>query len=225
MTPGSPPTKAIRTAGLGQDGTVTERAEPSTRDRLIAAARDEFLEHGYQATSVARVARRAGLTTGAIYSNFSSKAALLAEAIVLEGRALWGAGLAQASEAGDPLQRAVIIYTNVISGNPQSVDRLVLEGWVGALHDPETHEQVMRNLDAIAATIRSQIAAPGVDDATTAATDETDAVIAILEAIALGGLVRRALGRQRPPVDAVEEILRRSFAGLSPRDSGTTTEH
>ena len=34
--------------------------EPSTRDRLIAAARDAFLEQGYQTTSVAAIARRAG---------------------------------------------------------------------------------------------------------------------------------------------------------------------
>lgn len=206
------------TAGIGalrQDGGVEQDAETSTRDRLIAAARDEFLEHGYQATSVAKIARRAGLTTGAIYSNFSSKAALLAEAIALEGMALWGAGLAQAAKAGNPLERAIAVNTSVISGAPQSVDRLVLEGWVGALHDRETHEQVTRNLDNISAIIRSQIeVTPSTEDSPDNL--DPDALIAILEAIALGGLVRRALERHQPSAEGVERILRLCFAALSP---------
>lgn len=189
-------------------------SETSTRQRLVAAARDAFLEQGYQATSVAQIARRAGLTTGAIYSNFSSKAALLAEAIANEGMAVWGAGLKRAAKQEGPLERAVALNTSVIAGESRSADRLVLEGWVGALHDPETRDQVQQNLDAIEATMRSQI--DQVINAGAMADDiDPDALAAVLEAIVMGGLVRRALGRHRPSEESVETILRKVFSSLA----------
>ena len=49
----------------------------TTRQRLLDAATEVFLEKGYEGTRVAEIARRAGLTTGAIYGNFESKAELL----------------------------------------------------------------------------------------------------------------------------------------------------
>ena len=42
----------------------------STRDRLLAAAVDVFVEQGYEGARVQDIARGAGLTTGAIYANF-----------------------------------------------------------------------------------------------------------------------------------------------------------
>jgi AcrR family transcriptional regulator len=53
----------------------------STRQRLLDAATEVFLEKGYDGTRVAEIARRAGLTTGAIYGNFGSKADLLTAAL------------------------------------------------------------------------------------------------------------------------------------------------
>ncbi len=53
----------------------------STRERLLTAATEVFLEKGFEGTRVAEVARRAGLTTGAIYGNFESKADLLTAAL------------------------------------------------------------------------------------------------------------------------------------------------
>ena len=44
-----------------------------TRDRVIEAADRLFVEHGFHDTSVDQVARAAGYTKGAVYSNFSSK--------------------------------------------------------------------------------------------------------------------------------------------------------
>jgi AcrR family transcriptional regulator len=49
--------------------------------RLLAAATAEFAARGYAGARVAEIARRAGVTTGAIYSRYRGKAELLAEAI------------------------------------------------------------------------------------------------------------------------------------------------
>jgi AcrR family transcriptional regulator len=54
------------------------RAQQQERNRaaVLAAARDEFGEHGYAEAKVDRIAERAELTRGAVYSNFTSKRAL-----------------------------------------------------------------------------------------------------------------------------------------------------
>lgn len=54
------------------------RAEQQERTRaaVLAAARKEFAEHGYLGAKVDRIADRADLTRGAVYSNFPGKRAL-----------------------------------------------------------------------------------------------------------------------------------------------------
>ena len=54
---------------------------PSTRDRLVAAAIEVFVDQGYEQARVQDIARAAGLTTGAIYANFRDKRELLLAAI------------------------------------------------------------------------------------------------------------------------------------------------
>jgi AcrR family transcriptional regulator len=56
-----------------------ERVRPTreqTRARLIAAAHEVFVAHGYEHASLDDVAAAAGLTKGAIYSSFDGKAEL-----------------------------------------------------------------------------------------------------------------------------------------------------
>jgi AcrR family transcriptional regulator len=53
----------------------------TSRDRLLAAAVDVFVEQGYEGARVQDIARAAGLTTGAIYANFRGKSELLFDAI------------------------------------------------------------------------------------------------------------------------------------------------
>ena len=60
------------------------------RAKVLAAAREEFAEHGFRGTGIDRIAARAELTRGAVYSNFPGK------------RALYFAALAQAAEEAPP---------------------------------------------------------------------------------------------------------------------------
>ncbi len=52
-----------------------------TRKELVEAAQRVLLARGYEGTRVSEIASEAGLTTGAIYNHFSSKADLLSAAI------------------------------------------------------------------------------------------------------------------------------------------------
>lgn len=50
-----------------------EESQARTRAQLLRAADRRFLRDGYVATSLAAIAEEAGLTKGAVYSNFESK--------------------------------------------------------------------------------------------------------------------------------------------------------
>ena len=54
-----------------------------TRRKVLAAASAEFAEHGYRDAKIDRIADRADLTRGAVYSNFPGKRALYLTAVSL----------------------------------------------------------------------------------------------------------------------------------------------
>src|SRR3974390_401536 len=54
-----------------------------TRLKVLEAARDLFIERGYEAATVRDNAGRAGMSTGAVFANFEDKSGLF-EAIVRE---------------------------------------------------------------------------------------------------------------------------------------------
>ena len=49
--------------------------------RLLDAAAEEFLERGYEAARVSEIARRAGVTTGAVYGRWRNKSEVLVAAL------------------------------------------------------------------------------------------------------------------------------------------------
>ena len=57
-----------------------DEPDPTTR-RLLELAAEEFTERGFEATRVADIARRAGLTSGAVYGRWRNKPEVLAAAL------------------------------------------------------------------------------------------------------------------------------------------------
>jgi AcrR family transcriptional regulator len=68
------------TGRIGRPPKVDEHGTP-TRERLLRAAVDACIEFGYEGVTLSDIARRAGVSTPAVYSHFSGKAALLVEGI------------------------------------------------------------------------------------------------------------------------------------------------
>ena len=69
-----------RAAGPGVE--PAPRGRPGTREALLNAVDELTAERGWHGCSLQAVARRAGLTTGAVYSTFGSRGALLAAAML-----------------------------------------------------------------------------------------------------------------------------------------------
>ncbi len=66
------------TAGKDKPGTSRSRGD-ATRERLLEAAVELLEEGGYAAASVAAIAARSGVSAGALYRHFPSKAELFVE--------------------------------------------------------------------------------------------------------------------------------------------------
>lgn len=97
------------------------RWEPGARERLVVAAVDLFTEQGYDATTVAEIAERAGVTKSTFFRHFPDKRELLAAGQETLGQLLVegitaapadatpmqavAAGLERASTAMGPLNR------------------------------------------------------------------------------------------------------------------------
>ncbi|WP_421119093.1 TetR/AcrR family transcriptional regulator [Aquihabitans daechungensis] len=83
--------------------------KPEVRARILAAGRRSFFEHGYDATTMAAIAREAGVATANIYRYVPDKAALfeavLPDALIAEHDALLDARVAALTRPiapGDP---------------------------------------------------------------------------------------------------------------------------
>jgi AcrR family transcriptional regulator len=79
-----------------------ERAE--TRERILEAAREMFVEQGYEATTMRAIAERIEYTPTAIYHHFRSKEALLAELCAADFRAL-AVAFQKIARTEDPIER------------------------------------------------------------------------------------------------------------------------
>src|SRR3954470_17077783 len=79
------------------------RWEPGARERLVVAAVDLFTEQGYDATTVAQITERAGITKSTFFRHFSDKRELLAAGQETLGRLLVE-GITEAPTDATPLE-------------------------------------------------------------------------------------------------------------------------
>jgi AcrR family transcriptional regulator len=79
------------------------RWQPETTQRLVVAAVDLFTEQGYDATSVAQIAERAGVTKSTFFRHFSDKRELLVAGQETLSRLL-AEGIAEAPADAGPLE-------------------------------------------------------------------------------------------------------------------------
>ena len=69
-------------------GEDDDEAKARRRARILSAATELFLRHGYRKASVDEIARAARVAKGTVYLYFPSKSAILMQAIAVEKRAL-----------------------------------------------------------------------------------------------------------------------------------------
>ena len=107
----------------------SERPQPSAKaEAILAGAMQEFLAHGYAATSMDRVAKAAGVSKATVYSYFENKEELFSIAIERLAKEKFAAIFNPTGDRplpGEPPEVLRQILTNLLSipaGEPQLVD-------------------------------------------------------------------------------------------------------
>jgi AcrR family transcriptional regulator len=111
-----------------------------TRAALLAAAREVIREKGYGRTTLEDVAARAGMTTGAIYGNFKSRA----ELFIAMGEAYWPPIRPRVSSDASTSDAMRALANATIDVLPERAVAAVgrLSGLAHTLEHPELRQQV-----------------------------------------------------------------------------------
>ena len=162
-------------------------SQAETREHLLDAAGPLFELGGFHRTSVAEIARAAGYTTGAIYSNFPRKEDLALAVLERNAAADWqrlDVELAKSTDLTDRLV-AVIIWRRRLLATHEPIGILHLELCLYALKDAQLRAALaasQRDQQRRVAQILEQVAA----DAGATLTVDADVLAAALLATADG---------------------------------------
>lgn len=141
------------------------RWQPGARERLVVAAVDLFTEQGYDTTTVAQIAARAGVTRSTFHRHFSDKREVLVAGQETLSRLL-AEGIAQAPAGATPLE-AVAAGLERASGEMGPVNRDLgprLKAAVAA--STELQERDALKSIGLAAAMTGALVARGVPDPT-----------------------------------------------------------
>ncbi|MGH2365103.1 MAG: TetR/AcrR family transcriptional regulator [Chloroflexota bacterium] len=141
------------------------RWKPGARERLVAAAVDLFTQQGYDATTVAQIAERAGITKSTFFRYFPDKRELLVAGQETLSRLL-AEGIAEAPEGASPLE-AVAAGLERASSAIGSLNRELgprLKAAVAASAELQERD-ALKNV-GLAAAMTTALAVRGVPDAT-----------------------------------------------------------
>jgi AcrR family transcriptional regulator len=114
-------------------GRIAGVTAAETRERLLRAAAEVFAERGYDGTRVVDIAAAAGVSNGALYAHFGSKAELLVAALRAHGRQELADLL-----AADPSRPVTELLLEAGRGLPRRSDSrgyLVVEALIAARRD------------------------------------------------------------------------------------------
>ncbi|MFE1798677.1 TetR/AcrR family transcriptional regulator [Streptomyces sp. NPDC059517] len=147
------------------------RWEPGARERLVMAAVDLFIEQGYDATTVAQIAERAGVTKSTFFRHFPDKRELLVAGQETLSRLLTE-GIAEAPGTASPLE-AVAAGLERASGAMGPMNRELaprLKAAVAA--STELQERDVLKSVSLAAAMAAALTARGVPGPTAALAGE-----------------------------------------------------
>jgi AcrR family transcriptional regulator len=179
----------------------------ATREALIAAARDCFLDQGFEATSTDAILARAGVSKGALYHHFASKADLLAAVF----ESVSHEAVAKAKNA------------SVSKSSARDALGVALKQWLRAVLEPEPRRIILDIGPAVLGLLRARrieesITQAPLRQAITRAIDlgecqspDVDLVAGLLSAavseLALTAIDRNLAGQQLETLDTMVDLL------------------
>jgi AcrR family transcriptional regulator len=200
-------------------GRVAGVTATETRERLLRAAADAFAAQGYDGTRVADIAASAGVSNGALYAHFGSKAELLVGALRAHGRR----HLADMFDAdpGRPVTEMLLAIGRRLGRQPDAGGYLLVEALVAARRDEDVARPMRDDMGE-----RAEWLVQLIRGAQTSGELDQDVSAEALAHFCLMLTMGSAL--VTPDSHAVDEdewarLLTRLIAALAPPDSQTPT--
>ena len=147
------------------------RWEPGARERLVVAAVDLFTEQGYDATTVAQIAERAGVTKSTFFRHFPDKRELLVAGQETLARLL-AEGIAEAPANASPLEAVAEGLERASSAMGPITRELAPRLKAAIAASTELQEREALKSVGLAAAMASALVARGVPDSTAAIAGE-----------------------------------------------------
>jgi AcrR family transcriptional regulator len=148
-------------------GRIAGVTAAETRERLLRAAADVFAERGYDGTRVADIAAAAGVSNGALYAHFASKADLLVAALRAHGRHQLADMFA--ADPDQPVMELLLAVGRWLPRRRDARDYLIVEALVAARRDEDVarpmREYVGERADWLAGLMRLAQAGGELDPA------------------------------------------------------------
>jgi AcrR family transcriptional regulator len=186
-------------------------SDASTRERLLAAAVEVFVEQGYEGARLQDIARAAGLTTGAVYANFRGKSELLFAAIGARADLEMDALLA-ATETHDPRALLEVLGDRLVAARRQPP--LLVDAIAAARRDPALAAALRERLDArvdlLTEIVERAKSAGSLDPAL-----DADVFARFGLTLAMGALVLRTLQLEPPAEGAWHDLISRLLDAVS----------
>ena len=186
-----------------------------TDDRLVTAAAQVFAERGYDGAGVQEIARRAGLTTGAIYSRYAGKAALLAEAIRRFTSDEFDQLFAEHAFEGRVTDVLATVGSHLVTRRPSPGQAILLEAFVAGRRDPEVAAVLRDHLADRARRLGAMVdgsKATGLVDQSL----DTTALVHFAHAVGLGFLLFEAVGATNPEPEHWDAVIARVLSTIVP---------
>jgi len=185
--------------------------DSSTRERLLAAAIEVFVEQGYEGARLQDIARTAGLTTGAVYANFRGKEELMFAAIGARVGVEVDALLAEAI-GRDPRAMLEMLGDQLVQ--PRRQPPLLIDAIAAARRDDDLAAALRERL-ATREQVLVDVVERGKSDGSIDPALDSDAFARFGLTLAMGALVMRTLQVDAPPEGAWHELISRLLDALS----------
>lgn len=192
--------------------TKRQQRQQETRAALLDAAETCFAARGYDAVTVPEIAKEAGYTTGAVYSNFSGKEELF---LALMERAMGGqaarreVAVAMEDTGEGRLRQVAQLWIDVVRERPEAMV-LIIEFWSYSRRDPALRQRFAERMAQTRAGLTA-LAAMGPPVREDAGSPEEVAMAAY--AMAHGLAIHHLADPEGVPIEVVESALVWVFRG------------
>jgi len=191
---------------------VRRRDSDETTKRLLDAAAEVFVEHGYDKAVIADIARRAGVTTGAVFGRWANKSELMAAAVDhIFDQILPAERIKQLGIEDVPVIDIFSAWAgNILSGD--DTQDVMVQVFASARNNDAVRERLRLFLDEQAHQI-ARLVDRGRDESGFDPGYSTAAVALLIQAVGVGTHLLLSTGRddQHPPSAQEWELLVRNL--------------